>query len=681
MMEKHKIVFFSIVIIVISFLIFQNFVNKNDIQLYLDKSGPLIGTEYPRSFGFEGNGIKIAIIDTGIDYNHPDLSGYENDAKVIGGYDYIDNDEDPMDTNGHGTEVAGIIAADGNLKGIAPKAKILAYRVSSDGESVSTDLIIDAIRQAIKDDVDIINISLGINKTNVRLDNSINDAIKEGVVVVTAAGNNGPALGTIGSPGRTINSITVGASLNNNTSSIASTFTIENKQYEVFPMEGTKPLSESISAKILFGKYGRERDFKELDAQDSILLVERGSDRLGELVYFSEKEYNAAQNGAKALVVYNNQPGNFFAKLEHEDAPPNYSPSIPAVSLSREEGLELRDILENEIIGKLDIFYHPDVVALFSSRGPVSPFYIKPDLVAPGAFINTTLNGGKYNFTSGTSFAAPHVSGAAAILLQKEPNLDPIEIGSILATTADPVLDPYGILVSSELSGTGRLNLTRAFDAKIVVVPHSLIFNLSTKNPDQTHALKLKSLDGDLPSLDIAFELRDDEIKFDYYFENEYLNIQAKLVKEKIGDFEGVLIISDKKTNYRIPILIHITEGGMNITETNGELSFELVHPESWSYAKISVTNKDSGKTYKISKTPTKDSTLAIYEAGEYWIETHMTTKGGVESMYGVIVVNNPSTSKGFDIFDSIGITPKPLLIISVIIGVMIVMGIKLGRT
>jgi len=681
MMEKYKIVFFSIVVIVISFLIFQNFVNKNNIQLYLDKSGPLIGTEYPHSFGYEGNGIKIAIIDTGVDYNHPDLSGYENDAKVIGGYDYVDNDEDPMDTNGHGTEVAGIIAADGNLKGIAPKAKILAYRVSADGESVSTDLIIKAISHAIKDDVDIINISLGVNKTNVRLDNSINDAIKEGIVVVVAAGNNGPALETIGSPGRTINSITVGATLNNNTSSIASTLTIENKQYEVFPMQGTEVLFEPISAKILFGEYGREQDFKELDAQDSILLVERGSDRLGELVYFSEKEYNAAQNGVKALVVYNNQPGNFLAKLEHEDAPPNYSPSIPAVSLSREEGLELRYMLENEIIGKLDIFYYPDFVAPFSSRGPVSPFYIKPDLVAPGAFINTTLLGGKYNFTSGTSFAAPHVSGAAAILLQKEPNLDPIEIGSILATTADAVFDPYGILVSSELSGTGRLNLTRAFDAKIVVVPHNLIFNLSTKNPAQTHALKLKSLDGDLSSLDIAFELGSDEVEFDYYFEKEYLNIQAKLVKEKIGDFEGVLIINDKKTNYRIPILIRVTEGGMNITETNGELSFELVHPESWSYAKISATNKDSGKTYEISKTPTKDSTLAVYEAGEYWIETHMITKDGVENLYGVIVVNNPSISKGFDIFDSIGITPKPLLIISVIIGVMIVMGIKLGRT
>ena len=68
------------------------------------------------------------------------------------------------------------------------------------------------------------------------------------------------------------------------------------------------------------------------------------------------------------------------------------------------------------------LFYHPDFVAHFSSRGPVSPFYIKPDLVAPGAFVNTTLTDGKYNFTSGTSFAAPHVSGASALLLEKKPS-------------------------------------------------------------------------------------------------------------------------------------------------------------------------------------------------------------------------------------------------------------------
>ena len=150
-MEKIKVVFFSTIVIFLVMIILQQFEIKPDIQLYLDKSGPLVGSTYPTKLGFDGSGIKIAVIDTGVDYNHPDLFGFGSEGKVIGGYDFIDRDKDPLDTNGHGTEVAGIIAADGALKGIASKAKILAYRVSSDGKSVSSDLIIKAIQEAIKD--------------------------------------------------------------------------------------------------------------------------------------------------------------------------------------------------------------------------------------------------------------------------------------------------------------------------------------------------------------------------------------------------------------------------------------------------------------------------------------------------------------------------------------------------
>ena len=91
--------------------------------------------------------------------------------------------------------------------------------------------------------------------------------------------------------------------------------------------------------------------------------------------------------------------------------------------------------MRNDDEGIIHLFYNPDFIAHFSSRGPVSPFYIKPDIVAPGAYINTTQNNGIYNFTSGTSFAAPHVTGAAALLLQKNPELENHEIKSLLLTT------------------------------------------------------------------------------------------------------------------------------------------------------------------------------------------------------------------------------------------------------
>ena len=198
-----------------SFILFQSLLSENEIQTYLERSVPFVGTDILRIDGIDGTGIKIAIIDTGVDFNHPDLFGWGPDGKVVGGYNFIQEDELPLDTNGHGTQVAGVIAADGQAIGMAPKAKILAYKVSEDGEGVSAELITKAIEKAIEDGVDIINISLGVNKTNAKIDRAINLALEKEIFVVTAAGNDGPGFKTIGSPGRNFGSVTVGATYNN----------------------------------------------------------------------------------------------------------------------------------------------------------------------------------------------------------------------------------------------------------------------------------------------------------------------------------------------------------------------------------------------------------------------------------------------------------------------------------
>ena len=188
--------------------------------------------------------------------------------------------------NGHGTQVAGIIASNGNFKGIAPNSKILMYKVSEDGESVPSNLIIKAIEKSIEDGADIINISLGINQTNTKIDQAVNKAIKNNIFVVTAAGNFGPELSTIGSPGINPNAITVGATFNNVTSSLVATFEIEDKTFNVFPMVGTHALTDPITSQIIFGKYGKVNDLFGNNFEGSILLIQRGSDIEGEIVYF-----------------------------------------------------------------------------------------------------------------------------------------------------------------------------------------------------------------------------------------------------------------------------------------------------------------------------------------------------------------------------------------------------------
>ncbi|MBA4454369.1 MAG: S8 family serine peptidase, partial [Nitrosopumilaceae archaeon] len=208
---KFQIIFLSIILISSLVVLLELFEEENDFKLYLENSVPFVGSEIPKFDGIDGEGVKIAVIDTGVDFNHPDLLGWGPDGKVVGGYNFIQEGELPMDNNGHGTQVAGVIAADGQVKGIAPKSKILAYKVSEDGDAVSSDLIIKAIEKAVEDGANIINISLGVNKTNVEIDEAVTKALEKEIFVVTAAGNDGPGTGTIGSPGKNFGSVTVGA--------------------------------------------------------------------------------------------------------------------------------------------------------------------------------------------------------------------------------------------------------------------------------------------------------------------------------------------------------------------------------------------------------------------------------------------------------------------------------------
>jgi len=670
--RQNYAIFFVILVVLSTIVILQLDKEENHFEIMLDKSGPYVGVKYPSELGFDGAGIKIALIDTGIDYNHPDLLGYGPEGKVVGGYDFVDNDQTPLDTNGHGTEVAGIIAADGQLIGIAPKSKILAYRVSNDGESVSSDLIIMAIKQAIEDKADIINISLGVNRTNQRIDDAVNEAVSQGIVVVTAAGNNGPGLGTIGSPGLNHNSITVGATYNNISSSLVSTLEINEKSYQIIPMIGTEPLEESIIEKIQFGKFGRERDLLDLDVKNSILLVERGSDLEDEIVYFSIKESNAAKQGAKALLVYNNEPGNFLGELIHEFSGPDYKPSIPTLSISREEGLQIRELLLNNTIGNLNVFFHPDFVAHFSSRGPVSPFYIKPDLVAPGAFVNSTMTDGKYNLTSGTSFAAPHVSGAAALLLQKNPKLQTDQIKSLLITTADPVSDPLGVELPFEIAGAGRLNITKAFDASLIFQPTFLSFNLSPEKPTQTKHLQIRNLENE----DFEFELKfsgNEDIDFDYSNEGKKATITATLFQEFFGESQGRITITHNDLDYTIPVTVHVTQTSLTITEEQGKLKFNISQPEKWSYAKISVTNKQTGNTDSTSLTPNGDTSLTVYEPGEYWIEANVISEESDFDLYDIILVPSIENKDNFRLSEYLDI---PGRIVIILIGVVVVIGL-----
>ncbi|MBT6371034.1 MAG: S8 family serine peptidase [Thaumarchaeota archaeon] len=679
MRYMRNFLFFSLLVVGVFSIVITNFVSlEENFELLLDNSGPYIGAEFPKQLGFTGDGIRIGVIDTGINLEHPDFFNSDQLSRFLKGYDFVENDSIPQDTNGHGTQVTGIIAADGQLIGIAPKVEIFSYRVSSDGESVPSDLIIKAINRAVEDRVDIINISLGVNMTHAKIDNAVNNAIDHGIVVVAAAGNSGPDKSTIGSPARNPNAITVGATYNNRDSSMVSTLQVGETQFQVLPMLGTNIISDPISTDIIFGKYSRENDFDDLDVRGKIVLAERGGETPDEIVFFSDKEIFASKNGAKGLVVYNNQPGIFFGELIHEYVSEDYYPSIPTVSMTREEGLELKKILESETSATLNVFNHPDFIATFSARGPVSPFYQKPDLVAPGVFVNTTSLKNFYNITSGTSYAAPHVSGAIALLLEKNPELTPHEIKSILITTSDVITDQYKKEFEFDAGGAGRIDLKKAFNSELIFDPPKLIFNLSGQEISERQVIKMNAFGDSINIQKVEFS-GEDNVEFDYEVKDSSLYITSKLIENKSGVFESRAFITYNDITYQVPIIVRVTEATIVILEKENELSFQVKRPIDWEYAKITVTNSETYEEQTLSITPTKFESLKLYEAGRYWIETNIKNNEETFDVYDVYDIKTDAKEKK-PIVSSTELPERALIILIIIFSIVIVVGFKFRR-
>ena len=671
--------FFTLLIGGLFSFVITNFVTLDEnYELFLDNSGPYIGAEFPKELGFTGKGIKIGVIDTGINLSHPDFFNQDETSRFLKGYDFVDNDTIPQDTNGHGTQVTGIIAADGQLKGIAPMAEIFSYRVSSDGESVPSDLIIKAINQAVEDKVDIINISLGVNMTHNKIDNAVNHAINQGIVVVAAAGNSGPDKSTIGSPARNPNAITVGATYNNQDSSMVSTLEVGKTQFQVLPMLGTDTISDPISTEIVFAKYSRENDFEGIDVKGKIVLAERGGEVPEEIVFFSDKEIFASKNGAKGLIVYNNQPGIFYGELIHEYVSEDYDPTIPTVSMTREEGLELREILETESLGTFNVFNHPDFIATFSSRGPVSPFYLKPDLVAPGVFVNTTSLKNFYNITSGTSYAAPHVAGAIALLLEKNPELTPNEIKSVLVSTSDVITDEYNKKFEFDVGGSGRIDLEKAFSSELIFEPPKLIFNLSEQKISEEYEIVIKELNSPINIQQVEFS-EIDNIEFDYRIIGSSLYISSKLINNESGNFETRAFITQNDVTYQIPIVVRVSEASIIIIEKENELSFQIKQPIDWEYAKITVTNSQTFDERTISITPNKFDSLKLYDSGKYWIEVNVRNVSDTFDVFEVYDITK-DLSEEKPIVEKSMLPERALIILGVIFTIVIIVGLKFRR-
>jgi subtilisin family serine protease len=176
---------------------------SGNAQIALQQSLPLINATKVWNLNYTGKGQTICVIDTGINYSHPDLGGcFGNGCKVLGGYDFYNTDTNPMDDNGHGTHVAGIIAAKGKINGTAPDANLIALKVcNSNGTNCPNGYIRQAIEWCISHkelyNISVISMSIGDNNSYTKvncledLKTQINNAYFDNISVVIASGNNG----------------------------------------------------------------------------------------------------------------------------------------------------------------------------------------------------------------------------------------------------------------------------------------------------------------------------------------------------------------------------------------------------------------------------------------------------------------------------------------------------------
>ncbi|KAB7671832.1 S8 family serine peptidase [Bacillus sp. B1-b2] len=410
-----------------------------------------------------GKGIKVGVIDTGLDYRHPDLEG--NYRK---GWDFVDNDEDPMETKGlgkkdtlHGTHVAGIIAANGKIKGVAPNAEIFAYRALGPGGAGTTEQILAAIEKAVKDKVDIINLSLGsdVNGPDLPISLALNKVVEKGIIAIAAAGNSGPEDWTVGSPGTASEAISVGASTPNIYTPI---IYLDKQRIALSSMKNSENWTKSETIQLMDGGIGSEREL--VGAKGKVALIKRGE------ITFSEKVKNAYKKGAEGVIIYNNSDGPFQGMLEKKA-------SIPVAVLSKKEGeLLLQRGSKQPFRMKVEMEWEKDILADFSSRGPVTRTWdIKPDVIAPGVVINSTVPGG-YVALQGTSMAAPHVAGACALILEAHPNWKPDEVKAALMNTAKRIKNRNNQDYKVYEQGAGRIQVEQAINVDVLVMPGSIRF-------------------------------------------------------------------------------------------------------------------------------------------------------------------------------------------------------------
>ena len=462
-----------------------------------------------------GKGIRVAIVDSGITPSHAMFSDQGMTAPTGGlpDDDYcstvdpqfcnnklivarwikpnfsICTDEhlSPLDHAGHGTHVAGIAVGREltttfkqnkvTLSGVAPAAYLMVYKglyaSSQDCASGvgSSSMLMEALENATNDGADVINNSWGGNPggdPNLSAYQVMFEAAEKlGIVVVTAAGNDGNTESTIACPaciesGIAVANATTGRFFNNTVNINGSVLLV------IAADNSASELSSDITAKIISAKAINADNelgcnpFAVDSFKNNIALISRGT------CSFLTKANNAANAGATAMLVYNNLQSIPFSMALSTS-------NLPSFQLTKNDGEAILKILTDNTIANISstvtsirVPYFANSISSSSSRGPNGdPNVLKPDITAPGTNILSATKAGnnKLVINSGTSMASPHIAGSAALVKQLHPDWNATDIKTALTSTANNkhiVDDDFVTPATPFAMGAGQVDLAAA---------------------------------------------------------------------------------------------------------------------------------------------------------------------------------------------------------------------------
>lgn len=593
-----------------------------------------------------GAGVKIGIIDSGIDHTHPALqdptltmpSGYPRctgsacdftSTKVIAARSFVDllvyafaddtrpDDLSPRDRVGHGTAAAMLAAGrpmqgpGGRVTGVAPKAYLGNYKVfGSPGINDFSDdfAIIRAMEAALADGMDIVSLSLGQaavwspndrgsicgQNPQIACDlqvEAVENATRAGLVVVASAGNDGdvgsqiPTLNSISSPGSAPSAITVGATTNSRI--LLQTVRVENgpanlRQINARLGNGAQTLAPNPAPVI---------DVASIDTTGlgcnalgngslagAIALMVRGE------CSFLQKLTNAQRAGAVGVIVYQQSGNAVFVATGLEGTP------IPLAMIGNRDGLALKQYLAANAGTRVsfDASLRPvdstaDDTAIFSSQGPsIGDSLIKPEITAVGQDVyvatqNFDPNGdmfdvSRYRSVEGTSFSAPMVAGAVALVKQRNPTLAPAALKSAVVNTADPRVTDFDyqgrpVEARAIAMGAGKLDAGSAVRTTVLAVPSTISFGelLPNSTFPATRTLRLRNQGTASANLRLSVAQRDTDPNARVTVtpssvtlgagQEATFTVRLEGTRPRAGMYEGIIRVEGGETPLRIPYL------------------------------------------------------------------------------------------------------------------------------